>query len=289
MAIIRGVTPGEAEAIGEAIFEAGHPDHRGAAQLAGSAGQHRAAGAALRRSALIGAGTVLDPADVARVREAGGRIIVSPNTFAAGDRGGGGGGAGVAPRLLHAVRSLRRAARRSDRAEAVPGRGRGSGGGQGAAGGGAAGRAPARRRRHRPRHHAALARGRRRRLRPRLRPLPAGPVGRRRRRRRRGPMSRDSGASRRWTGLNPSFPRTRESRTDSEPDSRFRGNDDSRSAASALAKAASSSTSSHQRPPQCPGEGAARIGERLDALGQRAACRRRRGWRAAPRAAPGRR
>ena len=29
---------------------------------------------------LVGAGTVLDPADVARVRDAGGRIIVSPDT-----------------------------------------------------------------------------------------------------------------------------------------------------------------------------------------------------------------
>lgn len=82
VAIIRGVTPGEAEAIGEAIFEAGiriievplnSPDplasiERLAARFGGSA--------------LIGAGTVLDPADVARVAKAGGRIIVSPNTFA---------------------------------------------------------------------------------------------------------------------------------------------------------------------------------------------------------------
>ena len=33
-------------------------------------------------SALIGAGTVLEAADVARVRDSGGRIIVSPNTHA---------------------------------------------------------------------------------------------------------------------------------------------------------------------------------------------------------------
>ncbi|MGZ8999035.1 MAG: 2-dehydro-3-deoxy-6-phosphogalactonate aldolase, partial [Allosphingosinicella sp.] len=31
--------------------------------------------------ALIGAGTVLDPADVARIRDAGGRLIVSPGTY----------------------------------------------------------------------------------------------------------------------------------------------------------------------------------------------------------------
>lgn len=82
VAIIRGVTPVEAEAIGEAIFEAGiriievplnSPDPLASIErLAKRFGE----------SALIGAGTVLDPADVARVRDVGGRIIVSPNTFA---------------------------------------------------------------------------------------------------------------------------------------------------------------------------------------------------------------
>lgn len=81
VAIIRGVTPGEAEAIGEAIFEAGiriievplnSPDPLASIErLAKRFGER----------ALIGGGTVLDPADVARVAEAGGRIIVSPNTF----------------------------------------------------------------------------------------------------------------------------------------------------------------------------------------------------------------
>ena len=80
VAIIRGVTPGEAEAIGAAIFEAGiriievplnSPDPLASiGRLAGRFGD----------SALIGAGTVLDPADVARVAQAGGRIVVSPNT-----------------------------------------------------------------------------------------------------------------------------------------------------------------------------------------------------------------
>jgi 2-dehydro-3-deoxyphosphogalactonate aldolase len=81
VAIVRGVTPGEAEAIGGAIFEAGiriievplnSPDPLASiAKLAARFGE----------TALIGAGTVLDPADVARVAEAGGRIIVSPNCF----------------------------------------------------------------------------------------------------------------------------------------------------------------------------------------------------------------
>ncbi|MGA9582515.1 MAG: 2-dehydro-3-deoxy-6-phosphogalactonate aldolase [Allosphingosinicella sp.] len=81
VAIIRGVAPGEAEAIGEAIFEAGiriievplnSPDPFASIErLARSLGER----------ALIGAGTVLKAQDVARVRDVGGRIIVSPNTF----------------------------------------------------------------------------------------------------------------------------------------------------------------------------------------------------------------
>ncbi|HEX8448802.1 MAG TPA: 2-dehydro-3-deoxy-6-phosphogalactonate aldolase [Allosphingosinicella sp.] len=81
VAIIRGVTPGEVEAIGEAIFEAGiriievplnSPDPLSSIErLARRFGE----------SALIGAGTVLDPLDVARVSDSGGRVIVSPNMF----------------------------------------------------------------------------------------------------------------------------------------------------------------------------------------------------------------
>lgn len=79
IAIIRGVTPGEAESIGRAIFDAGiriievplnSPD-----PLASIA----ALVAALGDKALIGAGTVLDPAQVADVRKAGGQLIVSPD------------------------------------------------------------------------------------------------------------------------------------------------------------------------------------------------------------------
>src|SRR5215218_1028637 len=80
VAIIRGVTPDEAEAVGAAIFEAGiriievplnSPDPLDSIErLARSLGDE----------ALIGAGTVLDTGQVARVRDAGGRIIVSPST-----------------------------------------------------------------------------------------------------------------------------------------------------------------------------------------------------------------
>jgi 2-dehydro-3-deoxyphosphogalactonate aldolase len=80
VAIIRGVTPEEAVDIGEAIFEAGiriievplnSPDPIASVErLAVRFGDR----------ALIGAGTVLEPEDVARVADAGGRLIVSPNT-----------------------------------------------------------------------------------------------------------------------------------------------------------------------------------------------------------------
>jgi 2-dehydro-3-deoxyphosphogalactonate aldolase len=82
VAIIRGVTPAEAEAIGAAIYEAGirivevplnSPDPFDSIErLARTLGD----------DALVGAGTVLEPLDVLRVRDAGGGVIVSPNTHA---------------------------------------------------------------------------------------------------------------------------------------------------------------------------------------------------------------
>ena len=80
VAIIRGVTPDEAEAIGDAIFEGGiriievplnSPDPlKSIERLAKRFGERT----------LVGAGTGLKPDDVARVRDSGGRIIVSPDT-----------------------------------------------------------------------------------------------------------------------------------------------------------------------------------------------------------------
>ena len=78
IAIVRGITPGEAEDVGAALIAAGirvievplnSPDPLvSIGRLAARFGEE----------ATIGAGTVLDAADVARVAEAGGRIIVSP-------------------------------------------------------------------------------------------------------------------------------------------------------------------------------------------------------------------
>lgn len=80
VAIIRGVTPDEADAIGEAVYEAGiriievplnSPDPlKSIEKLAKKFGD----------KALVGAGTVLMPEQVAEVKKAGGRIIVSPDS-----------------------------------------------------------------------------------------------------------------------------------------------------------------------------------------------------------------
>jgi 2-dehydro-3-deoxyphosphogalactonate aldolase len=79
IAIVRGMTPDEAEAIGDAVYEGGiriievplnSPEPLSSIErLARRLGDRM----------LVGAGTVLDPADVARVRDAGGRLIVSPD------------------------------------------------------------------------------------------------------------------------------------------------------------------------------------------------------------------
>jgi 2-dehydro-3-deoxyphosphogalactonate aldolase len=80
VAIVRGITPDEAEATGEAVREGGikiievplnSPDPIRSIELLAKR---------LGDSMLIGAGTVLDIEQVRRVKDAGGRIIVSPDT-----------------------------------------------------------------------------------------------------------------------------------------------------------------------------------------------------------------
>jgi 2-dehydro-3-deoxyphosphogalactonate aldolase len=80
VAILRGITSGEAEAVGDALAEAGiaiievplnSPDPLRSIELLARL---------LGDTLLIGAGTVLSVPDVRSVRDAGGRIIVSPNT-----------------------------------------------------------------------------------------------------------------------------------------------------------------------------------------------------------------
>lgn len=82
IAIIRGITPSEAEEIGAAIWDAGI---RIIEVPLNSPDPLASIGRLVRRfgdKALIGAGTVLGPDCVARVKEAGGQLIVSPNSNA---------------------------------------------------------------------------------------------------------------------------------------------------------------------------------------------------------------
>ncbi len=83
VAILRGLRPDEAEGIAEALMAAGFeavevplnsPDpFRSIEQIAGRFGGEL----------LVGAGTVLEAAQVDRLRDAGGRLMVSPNVDAA--------------------------------------------------------------------------------------------------------------------------------------------------------------------------------------------------------------
>ena len=80
VAIIRGVTPTDAEATAHAIFEAGIRIIEVPLNSPQPFDSIRIIADALDDRALIGAGTVLTTDDVKRVQEAGGRLIVAPNT-----------------------------------------------------------------------------------------------------------------------------------------------------------------------------------------------------------------
>ena len=80
VAIIRGVTPDEVEAVGEALFAGGIRIIEVPLNSPDPLVSISRLSAAMGDRALIGAGTVLTPECVSQVRGAGGRLIVSPNT-----------------------------------------------------------------------------------------------------------------------------------------------------------------------------------------------------------------
>ena len=79
VAIIRGVTPADAADIASALYEGGIRIIEVPLNSPDPLASVRAIADALGERALIGAGTVLQPEQVAQVRDAGGRIVVSPN------------------------------------------------------------------------------------------------------------------------------------------------------------------------------------------------------------------
>lgn len=82
VAVLRGLTPSEAPAVGDALVDAGFTILE--VPLNSPAPLESIAVLATRFAgrALVGAGTVLTVDDVRRVREAGGKLVVSPNVNA---------------------------------------------------------------------------------------------------------------------------------------------------------------------------------------------------------------
>lgn len=79
VSILRGVTPDEVVGIGEALVSAGIPVIEVPLNSPEPMESIRRLAARFGGDALVGAGTVLDPADCARIAAAGGRLIVTPH------------------------------------------------------------------------------------------------------------------------------------------------------------------------------------------------------------------
>lgn len=80
VAVLRGITPGESEAVGSALVEAGFRIVEVPLNSPEPFQSIRILADRLGDRALVGAGTVLSPAGVDQVAEAGGRLIVMPHS-----------------------------------------------------------------------------------------------------------------------------------------------------------------------------------------------------------------
>lgn len=80
IAILRGIKHTEAEAIGHELYEAGFRLIEVPLNSPAPLDSIRAMRAALPTDCLIGAGTVLNPDDCARIQDAGGELIVMPHS-----------------------------------------------------------------------------------------------------------------------------------------------------------------------------------------------------------------
>lgn len=80
IAILRGLTPQEAPAIGEALYEAGLRRLEVPLNSPDPLDSIRVLASRMPADCRIGAGTVLRAEDVPRVRDAGGTMIIAPNT-----------------------------------------------------------------------------------------------------------------------------------------------------------------------------------------------------------------
>jgi len=91
IAILRGIKPTEAEAVGHALYDAGFRLIEVPLNSPDPLDSIRAMRAALPTDCLIGAGTVLNPDDCARIQDAGGELIVMPHSD---------------PAVIHAAKAL---------------------------------------------------------------------------------------------------------------------------------------------------------------------------------------
>ena len=80
IAILRGLTPADAEAIGAALIEEGFTLIEVPLNSPDPLASIEKLAARFSQQAIIGAGTVLSTADVRAVHASGGQLIVSPNT-----------------------------------------------------------------------------------------------------------------------------------------------------------------------------------------------------------------
>lgn len=80
VAILRGLRPGEALAIGTALTDAGFRILEVPLNSPEPFASIRILADAFGKSVLVGAGTVIEPDDVALLRDAGGAVVVTPHT-----------------------------------------------------------------------------------------------------------------------------------------------------------------------------------------------------------------
>jgi len=79
VAVLRGISPPEVSGVADALTGAGFRVLEVTLNSPDPYDSIRALTARCGATCLVGAGTVIDPSDVARVREAGGRLIVMPH------------------------------------------------------------------------------------------------------------------------------------------------------------------------------------------------------------------
>lgn len=157
VAILRGLRPEEAPAIGDVLYEAGFRVIEVPLNSPQPFDSIRLLRQQLPADCLIGAGTVLTPEQVTQVKDAGGQVIVMPHSDASVLRAAKAAGLFFVAGRGDADRGVCRAGRRCRRTETVSCRADVTRGGQGVAGGAAQGHPSAAGRRYLARQHESVS------------------------------------------------------------------------------------------------------------------------------------